>query len=133
MAVRLNETEFWNGEPMEKIKSIHAHYLYDANLVTHICSLQGSYFLHFVGFDFELNEGVVDEDDEIHTWILHGYSVEPQDDYYSSRTIDAIEKGEDKDHRLFMDWEEMKTWAEGYGEKQIIDELHEAYGSNPLW
>jgi hypothetical protein len=133
MAVRLDETEFWNGDFMDKVESIHAHYLYDENTVTRICSAATNYFLRFVGFDYVMKEGFEDDSEEVYVTIMDGYASESQDDYYRTSRIDKIPIDEKGDRCVFMEWEDMKSWAKDYGEQRVFDELHEAYSAGPLW
>jgi hypothetical protein len=133
MAVRLNETEFWRGEFMDKVESIHAHYLYDEKTVTRICSAATNYFLRFVGFDYVMKKGFEDDSEDVYVTIMDGYASESQDDYYRTNRIDKITVDEKGDRCVFMEWKDMKEWAEDYDEEKIIDDLQEEYRSSPLW
>lgn len=130
IAVRIDETGFWNSDIKNNIKSIHAHYIYDEKSVTYICSSVANYFLHFVGFDLETVEDIGVEED-VHDRISEGYCCTDNDRYCTERFIESIPLGNDR--KVFMEWKDMKEWAEDYGDQKVVDELREAWSENPLW
>jgi len=130
MAVRINETDFWTGDIGDDVSFIHAHYLYDENTVTHICSFQKNYDLRFVGFDFEPSREMSD-DERSDLWerIHDEYSREIQDGYYGVRMIDRIHEG---NRRLFME-PDSNSPPETLESDELLNEAIEQYVGNPIW
>jgi hypothetical protein len=130
MAVRLNETDYWTGDIGDDVKFIHAHYLYDETVHTHICSIVPHYDLRFVGFDFEPSREMSDEEiSNLWARISDEYSREVQDDYHHVARIDKIHEG---NRRL---WEEAddSTDEDLLEGDAFLEQAVDDYPGNPLW
>ena len=132
VAVRFDETQYWTDDVKSRVKSIHGHYLFDENLVTHCCEITPSYWLRFVGFDLEMEDPDTDIPDELYDIVHGGYhNGDDNDSYRHCRDIDRIEEGKNK--KIFMEGDDLEPWAEGYGYEKVFDEVIEAWNANPLW
>lgn len=97
-AVALDETEHWNipEKYRDKILQIGTDFFYNRNLITHCCSLQGSYFLHSLGPIIILSDRMYDPEnsdlhEEIHGWIGDRWAESSEGgDYYALHDIDEI-------------------------------------------
>lgn len=72
VVVKIDETEYWHPDIVEKAGKLYGLWLYDSNRVTHCCELTGSYEMHGLSWESELS---VDETmwDEIQTaWSVEG-------------------------------------------------------------
>jgi hypothetical protein len=126
--VLLDETEFYDADFLKrnKIKRIGNVYLFDKNLVTHICSFSGSYYLEYVEFSVEYEDGVTDEEAEEADSELYGIVVDPVAGYWSERDIDRIlESAGDRRARKFFSVEE--EFREGFWDlEDVADHMEES-------
>ena len=76
--IKLDETEYWSLEIQKTAGKIYTYYLFNLQEVTHLCSLQGSYFLHPVTFETE-NTLTDDQHEEIHA----AWGIDNDGDYFN--------------------------------------------------
>lgn len=139
IAVRLNETEHWSDNITSRSKNIYGHYLYDENLVTHICSFDKHYFLRFVGYDFESEFDANDPRyEELDMEIMDGYHSDDMDSYYPIQTIDRIPFGDYRtsgEYRTsFLETMEAQKILDDQdgGEARFWDMVVEYFHGNPV-
>lgn len=143
VAVRINETRYWTDDVRGKVKAIYAHYLFDENLVTHICSFEKNYFLRFVGFDFE-SDLEDDEKEKMYTTIEEAYNNgDDQDHYYLIGQIDRIPLGDwnssGEYKKVYFTEDESAKILEGCDaddendeERKFWDNVFDSFNSNPI-
>jgi len=89
--VAVEEMSFYHIDEADQslIERIEGVYFYNADEVTHICSLDTHYWLQYLYTNVIVAEGV---DDDTRETLEMKYGQEPgQDDYHPTRSIDRIE------------------------------------------
>jgi hypothetical protein len=95
LAVRMNETEYWVKDFLQKyqIKEVWAVYIYDQNHVVNCCELEPSYELNFVEYQFVYEDGVEHSDETLEEIDEERYRSQANDErfsYYHCRVINKI-------------------------------------------
>lgn len=75
-----------------KVESIHEIRFFDRSSVTHLCSIEGSYWADFIDMRVTLREEYADDEslrDNAYDWVLDA-NRETDGDYYDERSMDRL-------------------------------------------
>ena len=137
VVVRLDETEHWAESVRARVKKIWSHYIYDEHMVTHICSLQGSYYLRRVGFDIELADTEAQISEELFDVVVAGFAESDRDSYHDCGPFDRMELDDDRKKVLTEGTEvdEIPSWSKADPDpyEEAFEDIVDHYLGNPAW
>jgi len=84
----------WCDEVAKHVKRIFSVYAYDALRIVHCCSLEGSFELHFLTYDWELEDEELDEEirDKVYD-MIEGAQCDPVIYWNPRNDIETIQEG----------------------------------------
>ncbi len=137
IVVRLDETEHWAESVRDQVSKIWSHYIYDEHMTTHLCSLQRSYYLRWVGFDIELTDPEDQISEELFYIVELGYQGNDLDRYYDCRPFDEVDRGADRKKVLTEGTEAdgIPSWskADSSPYDEAFEDIVDHYRGNPAW
>ena len=124
-AVKLDETENWRDDIQEKAGKIWGVYFYDKAEVTHLASIQGSYYLYWL---YNMVENLEDfEEDELTEIELQNGGV-PMDD--PNMYVDENTKF-DEEYKVQWNEEELKEGIESEENyNELVEKVQEYLNGN---
>jgi len=126
-AVKIDETQYWDGGIKEKAGKIWGVYLVDKSEVTHLASLQGSYYLYWL-YNIVENDENFDEDELTEIEMMNGGNNDDPNMYVNDNsTFDEEQKVEWDENEL----EESMESEEEY-DKLIEDVKEYLNGNHPF-
>jgi hypothetical protein len=134
--IKIDEREWWlDPLVLEQTKQIFGVYVFDRRQHFHLCSFSASYELHFLGSQWEVVEGLSDEDhEELWERITEGDRQSEPITYWDRYDIDAMMQTECREGFLPPDATTrggfILTGIKSITTEDAIEEAQEAYAAS---
>ena len=134
VVVRLDETQYWAEDVRDQVNKIWSHYIYDEHMTTHLCSLQRSYYLRWVGFDIELTDPEAYISEELYDIVVAGFAGSDRNSYHDCGPFDRMKLDDDR-KKVLSEGDKIPSWSEDDPDpyEEAFEDLVDHYLGNPAW